>query len=86
MEFLESYCSGELPFPFPSDTITFNLLYEAEGDSVLFPEAISQYAFLATSTWLVIDQEGKIAFREDDNISPEMIDIVKGEIDELLYP
>ncbi len=73
--FLEGYLSDE--FGLAGQPISFKICYEAQ-------EAIDAYAFSAHSTWVVISQDGKITYREDDNTSEEMIDIVKAEIEALL--
>ena len=64
-------------YSFNPEFITFNICYNAS-------DFIADYAFTAHSTWVLIDQEGKIANRWNDNIDPAMFDIIKTEIDALL--
>jgi hypothetical protein len=74
--FLANYCQGLTPFN--PTLITFDLLYNA-GQTII------SYSFTASSTWVIIDQEGRIVFRETDT-APEMIDEIKTKIEELLSP
>jgi len=63
----------------PVNTIptSFNVLYDAT-------ETIADYGLIATSTWILIDREGKVVYRENDNIEEWVIDSVKVKIDELI--
>lgn len=75
--FLEPYISGMIGFnPLPT---SFNVCYETQ-------DAIAAFGFSSHSTWVLIDQEGRIAYRMNDNTDPVMLDIVIEEIDQLLYP
>lgn len=73
--FLVPYIKGNTPYN--SIPTTFNVLYDAG-------EAIDAYGLSAHSTWIIIDQERRVVFRENDNIDPEVIDEVIEVIEGLL--
>ena len=56
---------------------SFNVCYETQ-------DAVATYGLSTHSTWIIIDQEGRIAYRMNNNIDPIMIDIVIDKIDALL--
>ncbi len=74
--FLEVLWAGATPIN-GYQAISFNTCYNA-------PDFIADYAFTQSSSWVVINQEGKIAYRMNDNRDPVMIDIIKQQIDDLL--
>jgi len=76
LSFLDLYCSGSIT-AYSTEKITLNVCYDA-GD------AINAYSFTQWSTWVVIDQEGRIVWRVDDNTDPAMMDLAKVEIEGLL--
>ncbi len=73
--FLKNYCKGY--YSFNTQTLTFNILYDAAT-------TIIDYGFFATSTWVVLDQSGKVIRRWNNDTRPEVIDEVKATIDSLL--
>lgn len=73
--FLVNYVKGYIPLN--TQPTTFNILYNAV-------EAIDAYGLSAHSTWIIIDQERRVVFRENDNTDPEVIDWVIEVIEGLL--
>jgi len=76
--FLEPYISGQYPALNPIPT-SFKVCYEAQ-------DAVAAFGLSSPSTWVLIDQEGRIAYRMNDNLDPIMLEIIIDEIEHLLYP
>lgn len=74
--FLENLWSGSTPIN-GFQAISFNTCYNA-------PDFISDYTFTQSSSWVIIDQAGKIVYRMNDNRDPVMIDIIIEQIENLL--
>ena len=75
--FLVNYIKGYLPFnQLPT---TYEVLYNTD-------EAEAAYGLTAHSTWIVIDQERRVVFRENNNTDPQVLEMVIEKIEELLNP
>ena len=73
-DFLKRYWAGLIP-PYNPDPTSFTMLYETD-------EMVGDYGYPSESTWMIIDQDGRVALRLEHEY--DIIDEVKQTIKDLI--